>query len=155
MQLSLPTRPKPSQVSRSGGPQLKGRPVSLLTNYYKFEFLNNDRKRVYKYHVKFTPELSEQSKKVRCKLINGLRDELEKLVGFYIFLGGNIYTMGMARDLPQFSGSYDDQDYKIDIQWVQEIGQNDRDMLVFMKVFFNSMLKKIKFKQIGRNHFNP
>ena len=28
-------------------------------------------------------------------------------------------------------------------------------MLVFFKVFFNSLLKKIKFKQIGRNHFNP
>lgn len=28
-------------------------------------------------------------------------------------------------------------------------------MLVFFKVFFNSLLKKIKFKQIGRNYFNP
>lgn len=71
-----------------------------MTNYYKFEFMNKDRRAVYKYHVKFTPELSEQSKKVRCKLINGLREQLEKLVGFYIFLGGNIYTMGMAKDLP-------------------------------------------------------
>jgi aubergine-like protein len=38
---------------------------------------------------------------------------------------------------------------------VQEIGEQDKDMLVFFKVFFNSLLKKIKFKQIGRNHFNP
>lgn len=28
-------------------------------------------------------------------------------------------------------------------------------MLTFLKVFFNSLLKKIKFKQIGRNFFNP
>lgn len=28
-------------------------------------------------------------------------------------------------------------------------------MLVFMKVFFNALLRGIKFKQIGRNHFNP
>jgi len=63
--------------------------------------------------------------------------------------------MGLSQDLPQFEGNFDEQDYKIDIQWVLEIGPHDRDMLVFMKVFFNSMLKKIKFKQIGRNHFNP
>lgn len=28
-------------------------------------------------------------------------------------------------------------------------------MMVFYKVFFNSLLKKINFKQIGRNFFNP
>ena len=38
---------------------------------------------------------------------------------------------------------------------MQEIEESDRDMLVFYKIFFNSLLKKIKFKQIGRNHFNP
>jgi len=43
----------------------------------------------------------------------------------------------------------------MDIQWVQEIGDEDRDMLVFFKVFFNSLLKKIRFKPIGRNFFNP
>jgi aubergine-like protein len=28
-------------------------------------------------------------------------------------------------------------------------------MLAFLKIFFNSMLKRIRFKQIGRNFFNP
>jgi len=38
---------------------------------------------------------------------------------------------------------------------VQSISEQDNDMLVFYKVFFNALLKRIKFKQIGRNFFNP
>jgi len=50
---------------------------------------------------------------------------------------------------------YDGQTYTIDITWVQSISEMDNDMLVFYKVFFNALLKRIKFKQIGRNFFNP
>lgn len=87
MEFQLATRPVASSVSliksqaqkteqKPISENLKGRQVSLLTNYYKFEFQNPDKKSVYKYHVKFTPELSDNSKKVRCKLVNGLRDKL-------------------------------------------------------------------------------
>ena len=52
---------------------LVGKNVSLLTNYYRFEFANPEKKKIFKYHVKFTPEISDNSKKMRCKLVNGLR----------------------------------------------------------------------------------
>jgi len=63
--------------------------------------------------------------------------------------------LGHDLDLPQFENTFEDVTYKINVNWVQEIGEQDRDMMVFFKIFFNSLLKKIKFKQIGRNHFNP
>lgn len=44
--------------------------VSLMTNYYKFNFSNPDRKSVFKYSVKFTPDIPDNSKKPRNKLIN-------------------------------------------------------------------------------------
>ena len=126
-----------------------------MTNYYRFEFSNPDKKKIFKYHVKFTPEVGDNSKKMRCKLVNQLRPMLEEKFGFFIYLGSNIYTLGLDRNIEQMESTFEEQTYKLDIQWVQEIGEQDRDMLVFFKVFFNSLLKKIKFKQIGRNHFNP
>jgi hypothetical protein len=36
---------------------------------------------------------------------------------------------------------FDDVVYKIDIEWVQEIKEGDRDLLVFLKVFLNSLLR--------------
>lgn len=121
--------------------------MTLLTNYYKFDFMNPDKKKVHKYHVKFEPELSDNSQRVRSKLVNGIRSQIQERVGFFIYLGtGNIYTLGHDLDLPQYTNSFEDQEYKINIQWVQEIGEQDKDMLVFFKIFFNSLLKKIKFK---------
>ena len=85
-----------------------------------------------------------------------MRSQISERIGFFIYLGtGNIYTLGHDLDLPQYTNSFEDVEYKIDIRWVQEIDESDRDMMVFFKIFFNSLLKKIKFKQIGRNHFNP
>lgn len=105
--------------------------------------------------MKFTPDLSDNSKKVRCKLINGIRTQIQERIGFFIYLGSNVYTLGFEREPIEYENEFEGVTYKIEVKWVQEIGENDRDLLVFFKVFFNSLLKKIKFKQIGRNHFNP
>jgi len=81
MELQFAKRPTASSLAanQKGGVvkplprNLEGRKVSLLTNYYKFEFINPNKNNVFKYHVKFTPEISDNSKTVRCKLVNGLR----------------------------------------------------------------------------------
>ena len=94
-----------------------------MTNYYRFEFQNPDKKKIFKYHVKFSPDISDNSKKVRCKLVNGLRDQLEQKLGFFIYLGSNIYSLGLDREIPQMENTFEEVEYKIDIQWVQEIGE--------------------------------
>ena len=150
--LQIAKRPQISTVARQKFPK-----VNLLSNYYKFNFKNPDRRTVFKYNVKFTPDIPDNSKKCRNKLVNQLREGLSKThLGFFIFLGGScIYSLENSPEIPQQTASIDDVEYKIDISWVQSIAEADNDMLVFLKVFFNSMLKKIRFKQIGRNFFNP
>ena len=88
--------------------------------------------------------------------MNAIREEIKsKYLGFFIFLGGGcLYSLENSPDIPTLTSTYD-VEYKVDIEWVQCIGEQDKDMMVFMKVFFNSLLRKIKFKQIGRNYFNP
>ena len=152
-EFQIATRPQASKAVRSQN----FRRVSLMTNYYKFNFSNPDRKHVFKYNVKFTPDIPDNSGKVRNKLVNQLRENLTaNHLGFFIFLGGScIYSLENSPEIPAMTASIDDVEYKIEISWVQCIAEADNDMLVFLKVFFNSMLRKIKFKQIGRNYFNP
>ena len=63
--LAIAKRPTMNQASRQNF-----RKVNLMTNYYKFNFSNPDRKHVFKYAVKFTPEIPDNSKKCRNKLVN-------------------------------------------------------------------------------------
>ena len=70
-QLAIAKRPQANNSIRSNF-----RKVNLLTNYYRFNFSNPDRKHVFKYNVKFTPDIPDNSKKCRNKLVNQLRESL-------------------------------------------------------------------------------
>lgn len=123
--------------------------VSLLANYYAFKFTNPQRNNVFKYTVKFIPDIPDNSDRMRKKLINANRAIIkEKYLGFFIYLGTTcIYSLENCPQIPQLSAEIDGVEYKIDIEWVQCITKKDTgDMLSFMKTFFNSLLRKIKFK---------
>ena len=117
--------------------------------------MNPKKTQIFKYSVKFTPELPDNSRKVRNKVINVVRKQIEEELHFFIFMGTFIYSLENVPDMPKFVSEYEGIQYDIEISWVQCIGETDLDMLQFYKIFFNSLLKKIKFKQIGRNFFNP
>ena len=70
-------------------------------------------------------------------------------------MGGCLYSLENSQEIPNQITEYDGVSYTIEISWVQHIGEADNDRLIFYKIFFNSLLKKIRYKQIGRNFFNP
>jgi len=74
---------------------IKTQVVSLLANYYAFRFTNPNRKHVFKYTVKFEPEIPDNSSKMRNKILSKNRETIkEKYLGFYIFLGSTcIYSL--------------------------------------------------------------
>jgi hypothetical protein len=113
---------------------------------------------VFKYSVKFEPELPDNSTKMRRKLINANRDIIkDKYLGFFIYLGATcIYSLENCQTIPVLTAEIDLVEYKVSIEWVQCITKQDTgDLLSFMKQFFNSLLRRIKFKQIGKSYFNP
>ena len=55
----------------------------------------------------------------------------------------------------EFETEHEETSYKVCLKWVSSIESTSREMEMFLKIFFNSLQKKIKFKQIGRNFFNP
>ena len=64
----------------------------------------------------------------------------EKYLGFFIFLGGScIYSLENSPEIPTMKATLDEVEHEIEITWVQHIAEKDNDMLVFLKVFFNSM----------------
>ena len=95
-QLAIAKRPAANSAAQ------RFRPVSLMTNYYKFNFTNPERKHIFKYNVKFTPDIPDNSKKCRNKLVNQLRENLAAThLGFFIFLGGScIYSLENSPEIP-------------------------------------------------------
>ena len=65
---------------------------------------------MFKYSVKFTPEIPENSSKTRNKVLNKIRQELmEKYLNFFIFLGGGvIYSLENTQEIPELESIYDD-----------------------------------------------
>jgi len=104
---------------------------------------------VFKYTIKFEPEIPDNSTKMRKKLVSLNRDVLkDKYLGFFIFLGDTcIYSLENCPEIPELQAELDGQTYKVKIEWVQCITKRDRgDLLAFLKTFFNSLLRRIKFK---------
>lgn len=49
---------------------------------------------------------------------------------------------------------HDGTKYVVNIDWVQLMEPTDRDHLNFLKIFFNSLMRGLKFETIGRKSFN-
>lgn len=50
---------------------------------------------------------------------------------------------------------HDGTKYKVMVEWVQLMESTDKDHLNFLKIFFNTMMRSLKFEQIGPKVFNP
>lgn len=95
--------------------------MKLVSNYYSFAFTNPSKNRVFKYCVKFSPEIPDNSKKVRNKVVNAARKQLQEYLCFFIFVGGCIYSLENSPDIPKHTSEFDGVQYEIDINWVQAI----------------------------------
>lgn len=146
MELAFAKRPSYNQ---------KGRCLKVLSNYYEFRYTEPHREQVFKYNVQFEPSIPDNSQKIRRKVLYSVQSDLKEALGFFIYLGTCLYSLENCPEEQDFETTYDDQKYKITVQWVQGIERTDPDMLVFYKVFFNSLLKKLRLKPIGRNYYDP
>ena len=72
----------------------------------------------------------------------------------FLFRGNRLFSLENVPDEHTFYSEYDDEKYAVSISWVDEIEPNSREALVFYKVFFNLLLRKLRFQEIGRKHFD-
>lgn len=136
-------------------PKATGRQLKLFSNYFQIEFDQNDIKGVNKYTVKFEPEIPDNSKELRKLVLKSVRDKIKEKLEFFIDWGTCCYSLRKVADLPTYEGEHDGTKYKVNIEWVQMVEPTDRDHMVFLKIFFNSMMRSLRFEQIGPKAFNP
>jgi hypothetical protein len=56
--------------------------------------------------------------------------------------------------VPKLETEHDGVKYAISIDWVQLMEPTDKDHLNFLKIFFNALMRGLKFETIGRKSFN-
>lgn len=109
---------------------------------------------VNKYTCKFEPEIPDNSRKLRNLIIRVVKDKIKEKLEFFIEWGSCVYSLKKVADLPKYESEHEGVKYTISIEWVQLMEPTDKDHLNFLKIFFNSMMRGLRFETIGRKSFN-
>ena len=140
-----------SKPKRAGG----AKDLVVKSNFFKLSFNNGVDNMVFKYNISFEPEIPEDSKKVRQKVVGSVRKELTTSIGQFKYIGNSIYSLQNSEEELESIGKFETTDYKVKIRCVQIIGPKDNERYTFIKILFNSLLKKLDLQQIGRSYYSP
>lgn len=128
--------------------------LKLFSNYFTIEFDQPTIQGVNKYTCKFEPEVPDNSRKLRNSIIRVVKDKIKEHLEFFIEWGNCVYSLKKVADIPKFESEFEGVKYQIEIEWVQLMEPTDKDHLNFLKIFFNSMMRGLRFETIGRKSFN-
>lgn len=131
-----------------------GRDVKLYSNYFSIDFDSANIAGVNKYTVKFEPEIPDNSKHLRKDVLKKCRDKIKESLEFYIDYGLCVFSLKKVAELPTYTAEHDGTNYTVNIEWVQIMEKTDKDHMNFLKIFFNSMMRSLRFETIGQKSFN-
>ena len=131
------------------GPKAEGKQMKLFSNFFSIDFDTKDVAGVNKYTVKFEPEIPDNSRALRKVVLKKCRDQINEKLEFFIDWGLCVFSLKKVAELPTYSAENDGVPYKITIEWVQVMEKHDKDHMSFLKIFFNSMMRSLKFETIG------
>nr|AAM96947.1 macronuclear development protein 1 [Stylonychia lemnae] len=142
----------PKKPTRSG--KLLGQELKLFSNYFSLVFDSPSIQGVNKYTCKFEPEVPDNSRKVRTLIIRTVKEKIKEKLEFFIEWGNCIYSLKKVQEIPKLETEHDGVKYTISIDWVQLMEATDKDHMNFLKIFFNSLMRGLRFETIGRKSFN-
>lgn len=140
---------KPARAAKA-----EGKPMKLFSNYFSIDFDSKDVAGVNKYTVKFEPEIPDNARAMRKQVLKLCRDQIKEKLEFYIDWGLCVFSLKKVAELPVYSAELDGVKYTVTIEWVQIMEKHDRDHMNFLKIFFNSMMRSLRFETIGQKSFN-
>lgn len=91
---------------------------------------------------------------MRKEVLKKCRDKIKESLEFYIDWGLCVFSLKKVAELPSYEAEHEGQKYKVSIEWVQVMEKTDRDHMNFLKIFFNSMMRSLRFETIGQKAFN-
>lgn len=138
MEPNIPTRPYGQMVCKA--------------NYFRFETTG----KIFKYNVKFEPEVSENQMKFFMKMINKLRPQLYEKLKFFYPQNFLLYSPEAVNDDLVFTVDEENRKYEVTVSMggFLSIGQ-DKESLNFFGRFFKILQQKLRLQQIGRKYFDP
>lgn len=131
-----------------------GKPTKLYSNFFNLEFASPEIKGVVKYQVKFVPDIPDNSHKVRKQVVSKARDQIKEKLGFHIMWGSHVYSTKQCAEQFTVKAELEGVEYQVTIECVQLLETLDKDYQQFLKIFFNSMMRNLRFETIGRKAFN-
>ena len=121
----------------------------FYSNYFSIDFDSKDVQGVNKYTVKFEPEIPDNARAMRKKVLKLCRDQIKEKLEFFIDWGLCVFSLKKVAELPVYTAEHEGVKYTIHIEWVQVMEKHDRDHMNFLKIFFNSMMRSLRFETIG------
>ena len=143
------------QVARRPTPSAGSHPQPFVTNHYNFNFHGSQTTEIYKYCIDFSPEIPDSSFRLRKQIVGSAKEKIHENIGFYIMLNTAIYARKKQLSLPAFDGSHDNVDYKINIKFTITVSPGDQEQTTFLKIFANTLIRKLQYQRIGLKYFNP
>jgi len=143
----------PKRPQRASGSQL-AKPMKLYSNYYGLQFTDKTIQGISKYQVSFEPEVPDNSSKLRKDIYKLVRQQLTAQLEHCLFWGSCLFSWKRIQDVTPVTAELDGVKYTLKAQWVQFVDIKERDYLIFLKIYFNSMMRQLRFEQIGPKSFN-
>lgn len=127
-----------------------GTRVPVNANYIRMEIVPG--KGVFEYHMDFKP--SVDAKSVRCKL---LRSCIEQMGNVRDYDGGSCLYLPirLVQDVTEFDLKHPIDGSPICVTVTYKKQKKLADCVHLFNVLFKRVMKELKFKLMGRNHFDP
>lgn len=128
-----------------------GTKIKLVSNYFPINSLGfvSKTNNVYKYDIKFEPQVPDDSIGIRKHLVSNISEELKKKLSIFFFLNTMIYSPELIAEPIELTSKLknDDKEYKITVKYARDIPveQSLKELFPIFKKFFYLSLDKKKF----------
>jgi len=142
---------RPTALSDSSENKVKL--TTLASNYFKFDMLAN--KPVYKYSIKLTPEIPDDSVDLRKKIIRKFRPELSKILPNFIHTNLQIICHTLEEEGVHLKTEVEGVEYDIQLKNTNTMTNlNDPDLVSVYSHLFKQFLYANNFIRIKKKCFD-
>ena len=148
----FPTKPASSSL---------GKPVTLYSNFYKFNCTTGGRDVLFEYQVKTAPQLtchSNEEKIKMSKIVRKMKDKLEAEFENHVYWEGFIYSFENKESdfLDSVQIEEDGVEYMVNVELHDNLSFDSPKVARFFRAFMNQLIRKAKLRLArGGKHFDP
>lgn len=130
-----------------------GRDIKLVSNFFEVIIpASNQNITFFKYSVMISPEIPNDSNRLRRRIVYQAKDEISKSLSNFFFLNTMIFSQTFVKQC-KANAEIDSTAYTIDLKWVGEASIDSREVFPIFKKFFFGSLDKKRYNMFKRSYF--